>query len=383
MRGSLILLTCASLLAAACSSNSTASRQSQSAAASEPATIAAATPPAQPTQVQAGAGSTAPALNPTTVPQAELTSQPATAGLRTVRDIPLQGNTSRFDYESFDPGAHRLYIAHLGDGTASVYDTRSGTVVGEIKDVPGVHGVIAVPELGRVYATATDKNQVAIIDPSTLGVVATVDGGDYPDGLAYDPDVGKLYVSDEHGGTDTVIDTRTNTRVSTIRLGGDVGNSVFDAAAHRVLVAVGQNSQLDAIDPSSDQVVARFDVPGCQGAHGVVIDTDQRRAFVACEDNAKVVALDLETGQVAFTGDVGRGPDVLALDPDLHRVYVAAESGPLTVLSDDGGIVREVLKGDAGPNAHSVAVDPETHHIYLPLQNLNGHPVLREMTVSP
>jgi hypothetical protein len=30
-----------------------------------------------------------------------------------------------------------------------------------------------------------------------------------------------------------------------------------------------------------------------------------------------------------------------------------------------------------------VAVDPETHHIYLPLQNLNGKPVLREMEVEP
>lgn len=73
---------------------------------------------------------------------------------------------------------------------------------------------------------------------------------------------------------------------------------------------------------------------------------------------------------------------MLAFDPDLHRVYVAAESGPLTILSDEGGRVRELLKADAGPNAHSVAVDPETHHIYLPLQNLNGHPVLREMAVD-
>ena len=47
------------------------------------------------------------------------------------------------------------------------------------------------------------------------------------------------------------------------------------------------------------------------------------------------------------------------------------------------GTVRELVKADAGPNAHSVAVDPETHHSYLPLQNLNGHPVLREMVVEP
>jgi DNA-binding beta-propeller fold protein YncE len=76
----------------------------------------------------------------------------------------------------------------------------------------------------------------------------------------------------------------------------------------------------------ADQVVSMVDLPGCPGAHGVAIDADQRLAFVACQKNAKLVALDLQTMQVVFTGDVGKNPDVLALDPSQHRVYVAAES---------------------------------------------------------
>jgi DNA-binding beta-propeller fold protein YncE len=213
--------------------------------------------------------------------------------------------------------------------------------------------------------------------------VATADGGDYPDGLAYAPGVGKVYVSDEHGGTDAVLDTKTDQRVATIRLADDVGNTQYDPTGQRILVAVGSTNQLATIDPRQDQVVGMVDVPGCQGAHGLAIDADQRRAFVACEGNAKLVALDLQTMQVVFSGDVGKNPDVLALDPVQHRLYVAAESGPLTVFAEDGTTVRELVKADAGPNAHSVAVDPETHHIYLPLQNVDGHSVLREMTVEP
>ena len=29
------------------------------------------------------------------------------------------------------------------------------------------------------------------------------------------------------------------------------------------------------------------------------------------------------------------------------------------------------------PHAHTVSVDPRTHLVYLPLENLNGRPVLR------
>src|ERR671926_1854781 len=70
-----------------------------------------------------------------------------------VADIPVTGDTSRFDYQSLDAQAHRLYIAHLGAGSVVVYDTQQGQVIGTVGGVPGVHGVLAIPELGRVYAT--------------------------------------------------------------------------------------------------------------------------------------------------------------------------------------------------------------------------------------
>jgi len=76
--------------------------------------------------------------------------------------------------------------------------------------------------------------------------------------------------------------------------------------------------------------------------------------------------------------DVGDGPDVLALDPSLHRLYVASESGTLAVL-DAGTRVRRLTMGNAGPNAHSVSADPATHLVYLPLTDVGGHPVLREL----
>jgi YVTN family beta-propeller protein len=60
-----------------------------------------------------------------------------------------------------------------------------------------VHGVLAVPELGHVYATATGDNEVAVIDAASLAVVARVPVGRFPDGLACAPATHKLYVSDK------------------------------------------------------------------------------------------------------------------------------------------------------------------------------------------
>jgi hypothetical protein len=37
---------------------------------------------------------------------------------------------------------------------------------------------------------------------------------------------------------------------------------------------------------------------------------------------------------------------------------------------------------EVGPNAHVVAVDQDTGHIYVPIANLGGVPVLREIMVA-
>jgi DNA-binding beta-propeller fold protein YncE len=85
---------------------------------------------------------------------------------------------------------------------------------------------------------------------------------------------------------------------------------------------------------------------------------------------------------VISTQDVGQSPDVLAIDPALHLVYVAAENGPLAVFRNSETGVTRIAFQSAGPHAHVVAVDPNTHSIYMPIANLDGQPVLRELTVD-
>jgi DNA-binding beta-propeller fold protein YncE len=220
-----------------------------------------------------------------------------------------------------------------------------------------------------------------VIDPDSLSVVTTVPGGDYPDGLAYAPEVGKLYVSDEHGKADTVIDTQSNQVVATIPLRGEAGNTQYDPTSHRIFVAV-HSGHLAVIDPTTDQLLDRYEVPACGEPHGLSIDAVRRLAFVACQTNAKVVVVDLTTMRTTSSFDVGKGPDVLAYDASTGQLYVAAESGPLVVLGVDDTGVREIARDTVGPNAHSVAVDPDTHHIYLPLTNVGGQPILRELVLD-
>ena len=297
--------------------------------------------------------------------------------LRLVADVPLPGPASRFDYQSIDAPHHRLYMAHMGAGEMVVFDMKARRVLATVGDVPRVTGVLAVPAVGNVYASAAGAHQVAVIDDSTLRIVAQVGGITFPDGIAYAPDAGRVFVSDEVGRRELVIDARTNRAVTRIPLGGEAGNTQYDSVARRILVAVQTRNQLVAIDPRGDSIIARSDLRGADHPHGVYIDAPRRLAFVANEGNATLLVVDLRSMQVTSTYPLSDDPDVLAFDPGLRRLYVASESGVVSVFdeSDEGAL--ESKGAYRAPHAHSVAVDPTTHLVYLPLQNVRGRPVLR------
>jgi YVTN family beta-propeller protein len=307
----------------------------------------------------------------------KLWGSPGTLALRALSDVPLTGGATRFDYQSLDSTNGRLYIAHLGSDLMTVFDVNKQTIVGDVKDLKRVHGVLAVPELHRVYASATGTNELAVIDDQTLQIVARVPAGDYPDGVAYASKVNKIYVSDLHGKTNTVIDAKTNQVVTTIALGGGAGNTQYDSVSEHIFVTVHGQNQLAEIDPTKDQLVARYAIAGCSEPHGLLIDSEHRLAFVACEDNAKLAVFDLEAKKVAAIHAVGADPDVLAFDKGFGRLYVSAESGIITIFDERGRNLEKVGEGFFAPNAHSVAVDSGSHRVYFPLQNVGGKPILR------
>ncbi len=299
--------------------------------------------------------------------------------LRRVADVPLSGPAVRFDYQSADTAANRLYLSHMNAGELVVFDVKARKVVGVIRDLPRVTGVWCVPALGKVYASVPGHRHVAVIDTRTLAVEARVGEIGFPDGIAYAPDQQKVYVSDESGGGELVIDAVSNRVVRKVDLGGEAGNTLFDPGSSHILVAVQTASQVVEIDPRTDSLVARHDLPESAHPHGMSLDARNRLLFVANEGNATLQTVDMRTWKVIDRQPVGEDPDVLAFDPGWRRLYVAAETGPVTVFTERDG--KLVLDGQVTlPHAHTVSADPRSHLVYFPLQNVAGHPLLRIMS---
>jgi len=308
----------------------------------------------------------------------------STAGvpLRLVADVPLPGGTSRFDYQSLETATGRLFISHMGAGQLVVFDVRAGRVIANLDRFPTVTGVLAVPAEHRAYASATGDHAVVVVDDSTLQIVARVAGPRFPDGIAYAPEERRVFVSDESGQQDFVLDAATNAVVARIELDGEAGNTQYDPGSHCVIVAVQTANLLAVIDPGTATIIRRITLDkAVRYPHGVYIDAPHRLAFIAGQESGTLGVLDLRTLQLRQVLPIGSDPDVLAFDPALGRLYVAAESGVVAVFEERDGLLGQ-LGWYRAPQAHSVAVDPATHRVYLPLANVSGHPVLRVLVPS-
>jgi DNA-binding beta-propeller fold protein YncE len=258
-------------------------------------------------------------------------------------------------------------------------DVHAHRVVRTVPGLPDVHGVIVVPDKHRVYATATGNNQLVAIDEDSGQVVFRAPTDTYPDGLAYDPIRRTVWTTNESAGTETVIDADTGAVRATVPLGGEVGNVVYDTFLDQMVVAVQGRNDLAVIDPVSFTVTERIPTPGCDHPHGQALDVTDQVMFVGCEANATILTVDLANRAVIDHHGVGETPDVLAYDPDARRVYVAAESGWVSIFDHDHGHLTVRGSAHLADGAHAVALNPTTHHTYFPIpKGPKGSPVLWE-----
>src|SRR5438132_6359 len=87
------------------------------------------------------------------------------ATLKRIAVIDLPGPPGRrFDYLAIDDDARYLLSAHLAAGLPYLIDLRTSAVVNTIPDVPGIEGVAYVPELRKVYTADFWEKKIGRVD---------------------------------------------------------------------------------------------------------------------------------------------------------------------------------------------------------------------------
>ena len=211
-----------------------------------------------------------------------VTTMAVCATLKSISTIDLPGPTGkRFDYLTIDYDDHYLLSAHLAAGLLYVIDLRTNRVVKAIPDVPGAEGVEFVPELKKVYTSNAGDNTIGVIDLKQMKVIKKLPTEAKPDGSAYAAPFHKLYVSDERGKAEAIVDVQQDKIIKILHFDSETGMPQYDPVARKIYVNLQDQNIFAVIDPATDEVVGRYNVGKCEGNHGMALDPEHKRAFLA------------------------------------------------------------------------------------------------------
>jgi DNA-binding beta-propeller fold protein YncE len=262
-----------------------------------------------------------------------------------------------------------LISAHLAAGQTYVIDLRTNKVVATVADTQGAEGVEYVPELKKFYTSNAGDNTIGVVDMRQMKLPTERK----PDGSAFAAPFHKLYVSDERGKAEAIVDVTKDEIVKILHFNNETGMPQYDPVARKVYVNLQDENVFAVIDPATDEVIGRYPVGRCKGNHGMTLDPEHHRAFLSCEENSLMTVFDLDKHEpIAYLAKAG-GPDVVKVDPGLGRIYAACYSGAISVFhQDDPQHYRKLEDFKVQHAVHSLAVDPETHRVYTPELEENG-----------
>src|SRR2546430_14344939 len=193
-----------------------------------------------------------------------------------------------------------------------------------------------------IYVSNERSGDISVIDGATDSVVATFKAGKRPRGIHAAPDGKRLFVT--LSGSPRMAPGLDENRAPADKTADGLG--VIDPAQHRLI---------DRWHAGSDP-------------EQFAISKDGRFAFIANEDDASALILDLNSGQPRGKIKVSAEPEGVAVNPTNGEVYVTCEEKG-EVFAIDPSQQRVIAKIDAGGRPRSVAFLPDGSRAYAACEN--------------
>ncbi len=215
------------------------------------------------------------------------------------------------------------------------------------------------------YIANRDSDTVSVIDTASDTVVSTIVVGDYPHGVAVTPSGDKVFVANRAAGTVSVIDTVSRSVIATITTGlTPISVAVEPSGAFAYAVNRGED-KISVIDTATLAVTGTIYVS--DGPSLALMHPTQPRLYIAHNGTLSGLTLsviDTQTRTVLNTLSVGSVIVGMALHPDGKTLYLVDEASR-SVYKVDLSTMAIVSTVILGGDPYGVAVSPSGGTYYV------------------
>jgi len=245
------------------------------------------------------------------------------------------------------------YITNFGDvpGTVSVINTANNSVSATVPVGIGPYGVAADPAVSFVYVTNFDSDTVSVINTANNAVTSVqLPVGSGPRGVAVHPAGTFVYVANQADGTVSVIDTVDNSVTPVTVESFPNGVAVHPAGSFVYITNFGSDS-VSVIDTANNSVTS-VQLPVGSGPFGVAVHPLGSFIYVTNFGDGTVPGtvsvIDTANNDVTPV-TVEIGPSGVSVHPAGTFVYVANQfSNTVSVISTASNTVTATVSG-VGP----------------------------------
>ena len=298
---------------------------------------------------------------------ATITAQGATL-LTLKQTIPLPGVEGRIDHFAFDSAGERLFVCALGNNTVEVVDLRKGERLRSITGLGAPQGVAYVPELDRVFV-ANDKGGICrIYDGKSFQAVSELHLEDDADNVRYDEATKKIYIGFGSGGI-AVVNALDGKQVGSIKLNAHPEAFQLEKNGSRIFVNVPNSRHVAVIDRDKGEVIATWKTDLAFGNFPMALDEANHRLFIGCRLPSRFVVLNTDSGDVVTKIEISGDSDDLFYDSKRHRIYVICGAGKVDIIQQaDANSYKSSAKIDtaAGARTGFFAAERDTLFVAVP-----------------
>ena len=184
----------------------------------------------------------------------------------------------------YDPKTHRIFTFNAGSKDSTVIDVASGTVDGTVP-LGGKPEFAVADGMGHIYDNIEDTSEIAEIDAKTMEVIHRwkLTPCESPSGIAFDKAHGRLFSACENQMM-AVLDPKTGTVVATVPTGKGADGAGFDPRTRDVLIPNGEG-KLSVIHQDTPDKYRLVENAATQfGARTMDYDAATHRLFSATAD---------------------------------------------------------------------------------------------------
>src|SRR5436190_8477963 len=245
--------------------------------------------------------------------------------------IPLPGVEGRIDHFALDPSGERLFVCALGNNSVEVLELRKGERIHSITGLGAPQGIAYIPELDRLFV-ANDKGGIfKIYDAKSFQPVGELNFKDDADNVRYDEGAKRIYVGFGSGGI-AIVNAVDGKQLGSITLAAHPEAFELEKNGKRIFVNVPNSRHVAVIDREKGEVVTTWKTDLAFGNFPMALDEANHRLFVGCRLPSKLVVLNTESGEVAAKIDISGDSDDLFYDSKRHRIYAICGAGKVDII---------------------------------------------------